>query len=143
LEKIALQSSVVDPHWFQCADPDPGFYLNARIRIYGGKAMRIRILIRLCRHKDVPKVAEIIGNNCSSIQCCESVLASMRRSGSWFLPQCADPDSWSQIIADPDSAQNLPSQSVKQWAIPGPPTLLDKPKVAAKIEKKLLFNQVL
>ncbi len=50
-EKIALQSCVVDPHWLQCADPGPDFYLNSRIRIQGVKSMRIRILVRLCRQK--------------------------------------------------------------------------------------------
>ncbi len=35
-------------------DPDPAVYLNAdqiRIRIQGARPMRIRILVRLCRHK--------------------------------------------------------------------------------------------
>ncbi len=32
------------------ADPDPAF-TSMRIRIYGAKPMRIRILVRLCRHK--------------------------------------------------------------------------------------------
>ncbi len=39
-KKIALQSSVVNPHWRQCADPDPGSQITAD-----------PVLVRLCGTK--------------------------------------------------------------------------------------------